>query len=42
MMPKVISFYKPGVIFLIARKEQPEIEGVTKTIIFFKKSLFAN
>lgn len=33
MMPKLISFYRLVLIFLITRKEQPEIEEVTKTII---------
>ena len=37
MMPKVISFYRLVLIFLITRKEQPEVEEITKTIIFFKK-----
>lgn len=37
MMPKVISFYRLVLIFLITRKEQPEVEEITKTIIFLKK-----
>ena len=33
MMPKVISFYRLVLIFLITRKKQPEIEEITKKII---------
>lgn len=39
MMPKMISFHRPGVILVIVRKEQPETEGITKIIIL--KYLFA-
>lgn len=33
MMPKMISFYRPGVILVIIRKERPETERIMKTII---------
>lgn len=35
MVPKVISLYRLVLIFLITRKEQPEVEEITKTIIIF-------